>query len=116
MTEEAVRAYTPNVSGIYLVLVPHGGRWFVRYVGKTTSLRARLRQHLARYEGAWVCWRYEHDDDALYVAECCAYWLYGGAGVLDNCRDPERPYASRRPPCGELACPVPRRAFASRAY
>lgn len=117
MSREAVRVCVPRMSGIYHMVVPHNGRWFVRYVGKSFDLRTRLRQHLARYEGAWVCWRYEEPvDDVLYAAECCAYWLYGGDSVLDNRKLIERPFASRRPPCGELACPVPRRAFAPRAF
>lgn len=117
LSREAVRAYVPRMSGIYFMVVPRNGMWFVRYVGKSFDLRMRLRQHLARYEGAWVCWRYEEpDDDVLYAAECCAYKIYGGDSVLDNRKLIERPYASRRPPCGDLACPVPRRTYAVRAY
>lgn len=114
--EEEVMAWALNERAIYFVLVPYQGRFFVRYVGKTTRLRGRLMEHIARYEGAWVCWRIESDDDALYAAECCEYRRYGRRDVLDNRRDPERPYASKRPRCGELACPMPRRAFAPRAY
>jgi hypothetical protein len=117
MTREAVLAYVPRECGIYLMLVPYNGYWFVRYVGKSTDMRARLMQHLARYNGAWVCWRYEsYDAENLYEAECCEYRRYGGSAVLDNRRDPERPYASKRPPCSDLACPVPQRTYAARTY
>jgi hypothetical protein len=114
MSREAVRLYVPRMSGVYHMVVPHNGQWFVRYVGKSIDLRARLGKHMGRYEGTWVCWRYEDpDDDVLYAAECCAYRLYGGHKVLDNQKPIERPFASECLRCDDLACPVPRRGFAA---
>lgn len=104
-------ARVPMACAVYLVLVLHGDRWWVLYVGKSKRLRSRLREHLPRYGGLWVCWRYvPHNANALYEAECCDFNLYGGLDVLDNRCLPARPRSSRRPRCDALACPVPRRA------
>ena len=99
--EYDIDEYVLPTGGNYRIGITVGRDRILEYVGRTTDLRARLKNH--RNDLSWCdCFQilYEPDEVHRYLKECHDYHYFGGNKKLENKIHPAKP-----PEGLDLICP-----------
>lgn len=95
LTRSNVDRRVNNRTGVYKIYKSRSGP--VRYVGMSTELADRLKDHVTDYR--YFEYEYQPNSTQAYQREARLYHHHGGKQKLDNKQHPPRPHT-------QVKCPV----------
>ena len=92
-----------ELKGGFLLLSDIIDRLIVTYVGRSTDLNRRLKEHLSDKERyIWFWYSLSDSDYEAYLQECKDYHNYGKVHTLNNSVHPAKVVSTNKcPVCGE---------------
>lgn len=101
LSEDVINRFSEGIIGNYALYISRNNQYYVAYIGRSTDLKRRLREHLGeRYSYFAYC--FQNNERDAYKEECRLFHLYGGTEKLDNDIHPAK-YDGRShcPYCGQ---------------
>ena len=101
LTEKHLESMTTS-PGVYFLSDKGTKGYLVMYVGRSSSLRSRLKQWVGHYANFF--YRTTETENGAFFVECREFHRYGKTTNLDNKIHPAVPAGSSLPPCSEAGC------------